>query len=477
MKKLDLLVIKSFQGPLLLTFSIAEFVLLLQFLFKQLDKIIGKGLETMVILELLWYIAATLVPMALPLAILLASIMTLGNFGERYELVAMKSSGISLWRILRPLIIYTTLISGFAFFFSNNYIPIATKKMRTILYEINTKKPTINIRPNEYFSDIDNYVIRVGAKDSKGENLSDIMIFDHSKDMGNISTTYAKRGQMFSQDNGNTLVFHLYDGYSFDESSDNENFYKNPLLRLYFSEQIIRFDISNFGYTKTDEDRYSGHYMTMNIVQLQRNIDTMEKDNLAFKNVMIKSVQSKIRINNDTILQESQINIQSNFYSKKEGLEDRVKKRINNKIASRFRTAKGDIEILKSKNESDKNLITSHKIEWHRKFTLSLACLILFFIGAPLGAIIRKGGLGLPVVISVVSFILYYILSMIGENAAKTSLTSFFGMWLSSFVFFAIGLFLTIKATSDSAIMSSEGWERIFRKLGLWVKSIINKKQ
>ena len=295
--------------------------------------------------------------------------------------------------------------------------------------------------------------------------------------MGNISTTYAKRGQMFSQDNGNTLVFHLYDGYSFDESSDNENFYKNPLLRLYFSEQIIRFDISNFGYTKTDEDRYSGHYKTMNIVQLQRNIDTMEKDNLAFKNVMIKSVQSKIKINNDTILQESQLDIQSNFYSKKEELEDRVKKRINNKIASRFRTAKGDIEILKSKNESDKNLITSHKIEWHRKFTLSLACLILFFIGAPLGAIIRKGGLGLPVVISVVSFILYYILSMIGENAAKTSLTSFFGMWLSSFVFLAIGLFLTIKATSDSAIMSSEGWERIFRKLGLWVKSIINKKQ
>ena len=176
-------------------------------------------------------------------------------------------------------------------------------------------------------------------------------------------------------------------------------------------------------------------------------------------------------------MQESQLDIQSNFYSKKEELEDRVKKRINNKIASRFRTAKGDIEILKSKNESDKNLITSHKIEWHRKFTLSLACLILFFIGAPLGAIIRKGGLGLPVVISVVSFILYYILSMIGENAAKTSLTSFFGMWLSSFVFLAIGLFLTIKATSDSAIMSSEGWERIFRKLGLWVKSIINKKQ
>lgn len=464
MKKLDILVIKSFQGPLLLTFSIAEFVLLLQFLFKQLDKIIGKGLETTVIFELIWYIAATLVPMALPLAILLASIMTLGNFGERYELVAMKSSGISLWRILRPLIIYVVLISGFAFFFSNNYIPIATKKMRTILFEISTKKPTINIRPNEFFSEIDNYVIRVGGKDKEGKNLSEIMIFDHSKDMGNINMTFAKTGQMFSQDNGNILVFHLYNGYSFDESVDNENFYRSPLLRLYFKEQIIRFDISNFAYTKTDQDRYSGHYKTMNIIQLQRNIDTLEIDNSLFNNTILKSINSRLALinnNKDNI----RINSDYSFYGDYSKLDSIEKSKIKNNILSKLRGVKSDIEILKNKNQSDNILISSHKSEWHRKFTLSIACLILFFIGAPLGAIIRKGGLGLPVVISVISFVLYYIVSMIGENAIKSSLSSFWGMWMSSFIFFALGLFLTIKATSDSSIMSTEGWIRIFRKI------------
>ena len=194
MKKLDILIIKSFLGPLLLTFSISEFVLLLQFIWKILEKMIGKGLDTLVILQLFWYILVTLVPMALPLAILLASIMTLGNFGERYELVAMKSAGISLWRILRPMIAVVSLLSVFAFFFSNNFMPIAEKKMRTLMYEINTKKPTVNIRPNEFYADIEQYIIRIGAKDKDGKNLSDVVIYDHSTSLGNISITAAKKG-------------------------------------------------------------------------------------------------------------------------------------------------------------------------------------------------------------------------------------------------------------------------------------------
>ena len=473
MKKLDKLVIKSFQGPLLLTFSIAEFVLLLQFLFKQLDKIIGKGLDTIIILQLIWYIVATLVPMALPLAILLASIMTLGNFGERYELVAMKASGISLWRILRPLIVYTGALSVIAFFFANNYIPHATLKMRTILYEINTKKPTINIRPNVFFTEIDDYVIKVGAKDKDGENLSDIMIFDHSKNTGNSSITYAETGKMFSEDGGNTLVFQLFDGYSYDESSDNKAGDNHPLTRLHFGEQVIRFDVSNFAYTKTDEDRYSGHHKTMNIVELDKSIKRLTEESEEFKNSIKRSIATRLTLNNqhedysqssDAYWTESD-SIHIGFYSRLGEMDSERLRQYAEYHISRLNSIGYDIDILRSRSHNDYMQISYHKIEWHRKFTLSLACLILFFIGASLGAIIRKGGLGLPVVVSVICFILYYIVSITGENAIKSSLSSFWGMWISSFVFLALGIFLTYKATSDSAIMSSEGWVRIINNL------------
>lgn len=473
MKKLDILIIKSFLGPLLLTFSIAEFVLLLQFLWKQLEKMIGKGLETTVILQLIWYISATLVPMALPLAILLASIMTLGNFGERYELVAMKSSGISLWRILRPLMIVSFLLSGFAFFFSNNYMPIANMKMRTLLYEINTKKPTVNIRPNAFYSDIDNYVIKIGAKDEEGKNLTDVMIFDHSRDVGNSSITIAKTGQMYSEDNGNTLVFNLKDGYTYDETTDAENFYRSPLIRLYFKEQYIRFDISNFAFSKTDKDRYAGHYKMMNITELNANIDTLTKENILFNTSIRNNIYNKLYSSIvKTKISTKDTTISSSFYSSYAKLPLETKKEIKNSAKEKINSIKTDIEIIKSKDENDKGLITRHDIEWHRKFTLSAACIILFFIGAPLGAIIRKGGLGMPVVISVFSFILYYVVGMIGERAAVGgSISCMLGMWSSTLVFLPLGLFLTMKATSDSALMNPEGWVRLFNRfLNYFVK-------
>ncbi|MDD3667790.1 MAG: LptF/LptG family permease [Bacteroidales bacterium] len=468
MKKLDILIIKSFLGPLLLTFSISEFVLLLQFIWKILEKMIGKGLDTLVILQLFWYILVTLVPMALPLAILLASIMTLGNFGERYELVAMKSAGISLWRILRPMIAVVSLLSVFAFFFSNNFMPIAEKKMRTLMYEINTKKPTVNIRPNEFYADIEQYIIRIGAKDKDGKNLSDVVIYDHSKSLGNISITAAKKGQMYTEDNGNTLVFNLIDGYTYDESVDENSFDTRPLIRLNFKEQLIRFDVSDFAFKETEEDRYSNHYKMLNILQLNKNINELRKENSDFNLSIIRGIKNQITT---PIIRDSNIlKIDSlyNFSFQKDysSLTKEDRQKVIEQASQRATYLKSDLKMLDSKRNGDSELIIRHRNELHRKFTLSAACLILFFIGAPLGAIIRKGGLGMPVVVSVLSFILYYVVGMIGEKASvEGAVSSFLGMWSSTLVFLPIGLFLTIKATSDSSLLNSESWIKGLNKI------------
>lgn len=429
---------------------------------------IGKGLDTLVILQLFWYILVTLVPMALPLAILLASIMTLGNFGERYELVAMKSAGISLWRILRPMIAVVSLLSVFAFFFSNNFMPIAEKKMRTLMYEINTKKPTVNIRPNEFYSDIEQYIIRIGAKDKEGKNLSDVVIYDHSKNMGNISITAAKKGQMYTEDNGNTLVFNLIDGYTYDESVDEQSFYTRPLIRLNFKEQLIRFDVSDFAFKETEEDRYSNHYKMLNIAQLNKNIGELRKENLDFNQSIMRGIKNQITtpiIRDSNILKIDSL-YHFSFYKDYSLLTKEDKKKVIEQASQRTTYLKSDLKMLDSKRNGDSELIIRHRNELHRKFTLSAACLILFFIGAPLGAIIRKGGLGMPVVVSVLSFILYYVVGMIGEKASvEGAVSSFLGMWSSTLVFLPIGLFLTIKATSDSSLLNSESWIKALNKI------------
>ncbi len=429
---------------------------------------IGKGLDTLVILQLFWYILVTLVPMALPLAILLASIMTLGNFGERYELVAMKSAGISLWRILRPMIAVVSLLSVFAFFFSNNFMPIAEKKMRTLMYEINTKKPTVNIRPNEFYADIEQYIIRIGAKDKDGKNLSDVVIYDHSKSLGNISITAAKKGQMYTEDNGNTLVFNLIDGYTYDESVDENSFDTRPLIRLNFKEQLIRFDVSDFAFKETEEDRYSNHYKMLNILQLNKNINELRKENSDFNLSIIRGIKNQITtpiIRDSNILKiDSLYNF--SFHKDYSSLTKEDQQKVIEQASQRATYLKSDLKMLDSKRNGDSELIIRHRNELHRKFTLSAACLILFFIGAPLGAIIRKGGLGMPVVVSVLSFILYYVVGMIGEKASvEGAVSSFLGMWSSTLVFLPIGLFLTIKATSDSSLLNSESWIKGLNKI------------
>lgn len=448
---------------MLLTFSIAMFVLILQFLWQKMESLIGKGLETMFILKMLAYASATLVPMALPLAILLASIMTMGNLGEKYELVAIKAAGISLWRILMPLIIFSLFMSVVAFFFSNNVMPKAEEELRLMVYEMKSKKPAINIRPNEFYYEIDSYVIRIGEKNKKTNAMKDILIYDHSGSMGESSVTKADSGTMKTLDNGNTLVFELYNGENFKEEINGDNAIKRPLTRIDFKKEVLRFDVSNFSLQEADSDRYKNSYKVMNITRLSHNIDSLslaiERDKRVTLNILKRDFYAQ-KQDNENILKNY------NFYSDYKQLDKEKRKMVDAYATTKLENFQTHYQNVQENFKDDVEYLNRHKIEYHRKFALSLACLILFFIGAPLGAIIKKGGLGMPIVVSVISFIIYYVLGEMGNMLARSNtIPPWFGMWLSSIVFLPIGIFLTIKATSDAKILSAEEWKRKIQKL------------
>ena len=268
MKKLDRLILRSFIGPLILTFAISVFVLLMQFLWKYIDDMVGKGLEFGVIAELLLYASATFVPMALPIAVLFASIMTMGNFGEKYELVAMKAGGISVRRVMMPMALVVLLITGIAFVFANDVMPQAMLRYRMTLYDITRKKPAVNIRPGEYYKDIEGYVIRVGAKADDGCTLEDVVIYDHSKGVGETNVIVARSGMMQTTLDNRYLLFTLTDGYSYTEPTTGKYRNRRPLTSLRFDRQTIAFDISSFAYNRSGEDLFKGSYQMMNIKQL-----------------------------------------------------------------------------------------------------------------------------------------------------------------------------------------------------------------
>lgn len=433
------------------------FVLILQFLWQKMESLIGKGLDTMFIIEMLAYASATLVPMALPLAILLASIMTMGNLGEKYELVAMKAAGISLWRILSPLIVFAFFMSVVAFFFSNNVMPKAEEELKLMVYEMKSKKPAINIKPNEFYYDIENYVIRIGESDKKTGLMKDILIYDHSDNLGNNKVIKSDSGVMKSIDNGNTLLFELYDGENFQEDLKGEDFIKRPLTRIDFKKEVLRFDVSDFSLQEADSDRYKNSYKVMNIARLSKAIDSLEVAIVNDKNFVLKTMKTDFYADRQSVKSSNH----KDFYNDYDTLSTEKKLNVDEYALNKISNLKLRYQNVQDNFKDDTEYLNRHKIEYHRKFALSLACVILFFIGAPLGAIIKKGGLGMPIVVSVISFIIYYVLGEMGNMLARSgTIAPWFGMWISSIVFLPIGIFLTIKATSDAKILSAEEWKR-----------------
>ena len=464
MKRIDRLDLRSVLGPLVLTFSISVFVLLMQFVWKYIDDLVGKGLEFSVIAELLLYASATFVPMALPIAVLFASIMTMGNFGEKYELVAMKAGGISVSRVMMPMTLVVLLLSGVAFYFSNNVMPTAMLKYRMTLYDVTRKKPAVNIRPGEYYKEIEGYVIRVGSKDPDGRILHDVAIYDHTKGMNETTVIIAKNGVMQASADNRYLRFTLNDGYSYMESSSGENHIRRPLTTIGFDEQTITFDISSFAFDRSGEDLFKGSYQMMNIAQLDTAVHELEKNqadhSMKAREDAIISLHAWKKCNDRSAAVTADT---STHYNPAQQIERR-KRAYNYAINAASSTAK-DLKMHYDLQRGDQEYINRHHIEWQRKYTLSVACLLLFLIAAPFGSIVRKGGLGLPLVASVLFFVLYYVIGMISEKAVRESAIGPVGMWISTFAMLPIGIVLTVEATTDSSLFDGATWKKQFRRI------------
>lgn len=471
-KKLDILIIRSFIGPFIVTFFVSLFVLVMQFFWVYMDELIGKGLGIWMILQLLFYMSATMVPLALPLGILLSSIMTFGNLGESMELVAIKATGISLLRFMRPLLLLIIAIGGLAFLFNNNIIPVANLKALSLLYDLRNSKPALNIRAGQFNKDIEGYSIRVGEKDKNGHAIRDVMIYDHSSGYGNDNVVLAKQGDMIPIPDKHYLVFRLEDGWRYDDAAARGRGRNYEQKRIYFKRWDKVFDLSSFKLSRTNEDLFKGAYQMMNVRQLNEGIDSIHKDEkriYANVNSYLSPYLSLTTSKNQHQDLEARIKKSAASFSYDtsflQHVPDSFRAKVVNLASSNIRNSKGLLDI----SASDKKLKTENfikfNIEWHRKFTLSFACVLLFLIGAPLGAIIRKGGVGMPMVIAIAFFILFHIMTIIGEKLAKSAAVApWMGMWMATAMLLPIAFFLINAARKDSQIFTKEWYVRIWNR-------------
>ena len=478
MKKLYQYITKSFLGTFVLTFFIVVFIWVMQFVWLYIDDLVGKGLEIKIIAELLFYTSITAIPMSLPLALLLALLMCFGNLGEHYELVAMKASGISMWKSMRPLLHFSLIISILAFFISNSVIPIATLKWRTLLTDVQRQKLAFNIKEGVFYKDIDNYVIFVEKKGKDGSHIYGVKIYDHTDHAGNTKIISADSGMMTMSPNQRNIIFTLYDGYNYTDLTTDNYKETRPFERMSFKQEQIKFSLASFDLTRSNEDMYKSYQQMMNIRQLSTSLDSLERryDRKMetftqgfsrrwsnYNSLSTSTPEDIFSPKTDSIVADTNIVLSWPLLAQ---FDEETKNSILNMALGSAQNAKDNVAFNKMDLGSQTENINKHKKEWHKKFTLSIACIIFFFIGAPLGSIIRKGGLGLPVVISVVFFIIYHLISTIAERMAVFGdLNMFLGVWLSSLVLLPVGLFFTFKATTDAALFDGDSWKKFFQKL------------
>ncbi len=461
-----------------MTFFISLFVLFMQFLWKWFEDFIGKGLDFWTMAEMVFYICLTLVPMALPLAILLSSLMTFGNFGEHYELVALKSSGLSLQKIMRPLTFFVLFLCAVAFIFANMVLPYANLKMWSVVQGTANTKAAINLKEGAFYSGINGYVIKVEKKENDGALMKGITIYDHTQGMGNTRVTNAEEGFMQMSGDKKFLVLTLRNGSSYDEVINNQTNLSHPLLRSSFQEQTIRMDLRGFELKKMDEEMLRTNYEMLDLSQIASELDSVKKEKKEEDHFFEQRLRTKYftsakpvkspLVRNPEVgmpgLPVPVVTPANVTLIQKDSREYKLK--IISTALTKARAAKEDVEQYLEDQDNFYKPEINLKIVWHQKFTLSFACLVLFFIGAPLGAIIRRGGLGMPVVVSILLFILYYVLSISGEKFAKESILSpFLGTWLSSFVLLPLGVFLTYKATADSSLFDIESYLSVFKRI------------
>lgn len=445
------------------------FILLMQFVWKYIDDFVGKGLEWYLIAELMFFVAVTLVPMALPLAILLASIMTFGNLAETYELTALKSAGMSLQKVMKPLFITTLFMAIGAFLFANFVLPVANLKMGTLLYDITHQKPSLDIKEGIFYTGIQDFTIKVAKKDAKKNILYDIIIYDHTQRQGNNKVVMAREGNMKLSEDENFLLITLKDGHSYEEVVSQSNKGFRPLTRTNFKQETIAMDMRDFKMIRTDESLFKGNYQMMNIAQLTKEVDTLRIESAARAKAINFQVARNFNLFSDSVqypVKDSVINVIVKVKNWMSTYTPDEQKRIYDAALNIARTNQSYLAVNTMAQKSEFETINRYLIEWHKKFTLSIACLVLFFIGAPLGAIIRKGGIGMPAVVSVCFFLVFHVLSITGEKSAKEGVwEAWQGAWLATFVLLPVGIFLTYKATQDSALFDTDSYLGPIKKL------------
>ncbi len=486
-KKLDIYIIKSFLQLFAGTFFICLFIFVMQFLWMWMNNLIGKGLTIDLLAKFFWYSSLTLIPMSMPLAVLLASLISFGNLGERFELLSMKAAGIPLVRILMPLIVVASVISGSSFYFQNEVSPYATRELSRLAWSMRQKSPELEIPEGIFYSEIPGYNLFVEHKDTQTGMLYGVMIYTNTGGYNDIQIVLADSGRMQSTADKMYLKLTLWGGERFRNMDAQQGSMLRanvPYMRESFVKEIdmIPFD-ANFNLM--DADLFSHNAQTKDLDEIQHSIDSMSYTidsarHAIYDNILLWHMRKAIpagRQDSLSIVAEAQQ--MPPFDSIYMAMPDDQRFRS-------WRTALTKAETMEAESQfraletTDRNLnLRKHRIEWNKKFTLSLACLLFFFIGAPLGAIIRKGGLGVPVVVSVIIFIFYYIINQAGENNAKTDVwTVESGTWLSTVVLLSTGVFLTHKANTDSVVFNIEGYRNFFmRLLGLRASRKLNRKE
>lgn len=478
MKIIDRFVLRTYIRPFLITFIVMVIFLLLQFVWKYIDDLVGRGVEWYYIVELLFYTSATVVPMALPLAVLISSIMTFGNLGENNEMVAFKSSGISLFRIMRPLFFFMLLITVGAFLFSNYAIPVAEFKSKSLLMNIKDKKPALNIRPGIFYTGIEGYSIKVADKYGPNQSkLRDVYIYDHTEGKGNAKVVVAERGEMRVTPDQMYLVIDLYDGHSYEDmfpakakARDN-----HPFVRSSFEKNTIKFNLSEFQSGDMRKETKEGFTM-LSVKQLQSAVDSMEERHAHRIKEFNASMKEKYSFNDLDSLSEGDTiqNLPGNTVLA--NIKPRERERVIQNAQRLARSHKAYFHNASKEFDWRHIVMRRYTLEWIKKISVSFSVLVLFFVGAPMGAIIRKGGLGMPIVISIIIFLVYHISSYSFEKLGRALIWSpFQAMWTANLILLPLGLFLTYKSGTDSIIFNIELYLKPFRKISGIFARIFNK--
>ena len=481
MKTIHKLVLKSYLGPMVLTFFIVMFVLMMNVVWRYIDELVGKGLSAGIIIELMTYFMANMIPMGLPLSMLLAAIMTMGNLGENYELLAMKSAGMSLVQITKPLIILVSIVAVGSFFIGNNLVPAANKKLYSTLYDIRQQKQALEFQDGLFFNGIDNMSIRVGHQEPETHLLHDVLIYDNRSTKGDMNTIVADSGYIRLSDDKRYLLVTLFHGETYEQTRNNQWYNKSNLRHHTFDLQKQVIPMEGFAMGRSDADLFSNS-QTKNISELQHDIDSLEiKVNDATTSSYEPLLKEQIFSRDASVLpQPDSLRIDKSRF-RDLNLQDSLAKlslRDKEKIWDQARgTAKNSRNVFSSFDESmaknTLNQLYRSQVEWHKKLSLPVSIIIFFLIGAPLGAIIRRGGLGMPVVVSVIFFVIYYIISLSGEKMAKEGTwDAVYGMWLSTFILSPIAIYLTYKATNDSALLDTDWYagkvKAVRERIGAW---------